>query len=646
MLAFREPPNYEDPLSASTSALLSSRNVYRVTVEAAGGTRDVTITVTDVDEDGTASIDRPQPQVSRPLSARLLDEDEPVTDETWRWARSRDGRTWTNIAGATEPRRSPAPADESMYLRATVTYSDKFGSGKGASAMTLYRVEATTRADAAPSFAGQDDDESTPDYIDIARSVPENTAVGMPIGEPVSALDPDEDILFYELLDTPDLEDDGGHARFTIDGLTGQIRVGRVLGADPGETKDEVSTALTADLGLTPDEDPGVAGNSEYVLRVRASDPSTAFTTVNVIVIITEVNEPPAFPDDAPNLLSVGENVDPPDIIVGHGGLSVDVGTYTATDQDADDTTVTYSVSGPDGDDLVFNESGVLSFKPGHEPDFEDQSSYSITLEAQSGEGSRRLSATLDVIIEVVDGEDDGVVVLSQRQPEVGIAIQAVVSDDDGGVTVRKWVWEWSVEITQTGSERECRDDPLTDWTAIAGAVSAVYAPKAADVGRCLRATATYVDNVGSARETAMGVSEVPVGRHGSFGAAPVSDGGFVNAAPVFPDQDFHTAGDQSDRTSRDVPENTPEGRNIGPPVSAIDDDGDLLIYTLTGPDAESFEVGRKTGQLTTKAPLNYEARNTYSVVVTAIDPFGAMDSIEVTINVTDEDDPAVIGIN
>ena len=117
-------------------------------------------------------------------------------------------------------------------------------------------------------------------------------------------------------------------------------------------------------------------------------------------------------------------------------------------------------------------------------------------------------------------------------------------------------------------------------------------------MGRCLRATAMYVDNVGRAQETAMGVLEVPVGRHGSFDTAPASDGGFVNAPPVFPDQDFHTEGDQSDSTIREVPENSEEGRSIGAPVSAIDDDDDLLIYTLTGPDAELFRIGRNDGQL------------------------------------------------
>ena len=667
VLHFKDPPNYEDPESAADSDLLSVRNRYLVTVEAAGGTRSVTVTVTDVDEAGVASIDRPQPQVGRLLSAVLEDEDDMVEDESWQWARSENGRTWTNIEGATEPQRRPTPSDVDMYLRATVTYSDKFGGGKTASAVTLNLVEPTTLFDAAPRFVDRNGDEVTT----VTRSVAEHTAVGMPIGEPVSATDADEDILFYELLDTPDLEDGDGDARFTIDSLTGQIRASKRLGADPGETEDEDSTVLTGDPALPSDEDADEADNSEYVLRVRASDPSTASATVNVVVRVTEENEPPAFDDGAPTLLSVVEKVDEdtPDITVGHDGDPIDADTYAVIDQDGvvtgpdgyDDTTYEYSVSGIDSDDFTFDNSGKLTFAAGHEPDFEDQSSYSITIVAHSGEGARRLSATLDVIVEVLDGEDKGAVVLSQRQPEVGIAIQAVVSDDDGGVTVRKWVWAWSDEVIGAGSDSQCRDETGTLWTVIAEAESAVYIPKLDDVGRCLRATATYTDNIPNPRnaspssecvvsavtgDRACVVSEVPVGRHGDFVAAPESDGGFVNAAPVFPDQDYTTEGDQSDSTSREVPENSEKGRNIGAPVSAHDDDTDLLIYTLTGPDADSFRIGRRDGQLKTEVALNFEVRNSYSVVVTATDPFGAMDSIQVTINVTDEDDPAEITVN
>ena len=663
VLAFREPPNYEDPQSAASGARLSDRNVYRVTVRAAGGAHDVAVTVTDVDEAGMVSISRPQPQVAQPLEASLLDEDDGVTAERWQWARSVDGRTWTDIEGATTPGRPPAPGDVGMYLRAAVTYSDGFGAGKTASAVSAYPVEARTLFNAAPSFPDQDDDEATT-YIDVARSVAENTPVGRPIGEPVSATDTDEDILFYELVDTPDLEDGDGDARFTIDGLSGQIRVGRALGADPGETEDEDSTALDGGPALPADEDAGIAANSEYVLRVRVSDPSTASATVNVIVRVTEVNEPPAFDEDAPTLLSVVENAVPPVIAVAPGGAPLEAGAYAVTDPDGsvtgpggyDDTAYTYSLSGADrGDFAIDGTTGVLSFRAGHEPDFEEQTSYSITVVARSGEGARRLSASLDVTVEVVDAEDAGAVALSQRQPQVGIVVHATASDDDGGVTVTRWVWELSdvVTVSERGTpSAECRDDPGTPgidvvggWTPISGASAAAYAPKPADVGRCLRATAFYTDNIGTAGERVTGVLEVPVRGHGSSGAAPGSDVGFVNAAPVFPDQDFLTEGDQSDRTSRNVAENTKAGRNIGSPVSARDDDGDLLIYTLTGADAGSFTISRNSGQLKTRAALNYEARSSYTVVVTAIDPSGAMDSIVVTINVTDEDDPAVITV-
>ena len=40
--------------------------------------------------------------------------------------------------------------------------------------------------------------------------------------------------------------------------------------------------------------------------------------------------------------------------------------------------------------------------------------------------------------------------------------------------------------------------------------------------------------------------------------------------------------------------ENTGEGRPIGAPVIFHDPDGDLLIYTLGGPDAALFDISRE----------------------------------------------------
>ena len=62
--------------------------------------------------------------------------------------------------------------------------------------------------------------------------------------------------------------------------------------------------------------------------------------------------------------------------------------------------------------------------------------------------------------------------------------------------------------------------------------------------------------------------------------------------------------------------------------------------------DAASFDIGSATGQLMTKAALDYEMprgaemsdtnTNDYMVTVTATDPEGASDMITVTITVTD----------
>ena len=347
-----------------------------------------------------------------------------------------------------------------MYLRATVTYSDKFGPGKTASAVSANPVEARTLSNAAPSFADRRGNEVTT----LTRSITENTAVGRPIGRRVSATDADDDLLFYELLDTPDLEDGDGVARFTIDSLSGQIRVGKVLGADdrehlddPDEREDEDSTSLPGSPALPEDEDADAANNSEYVLRVRASDPSTASATVNVIITVRNVNEPPEFAENVPTLLSVKENENPPIIKVGHDGSAIDKDTFAVTDQDSGDTTFTYSVTGDDREFLEFDTSNKLVFKADHEPNFEDQISYSITITARS----RGRSTTLDVTIEVVDAEDPGTVSLSQRQPQVGTEIYATVSDPDGGVRISRWEWERSAMTVDANGipSAECIDD-------------------------------------------------------------------------------------------------------------------------------------------------------------------------------------------
>ena len=76
------------------------------------------------------------------------------------------------------------------------------------------------------------------------------------------------------------------------------------------------------------------------------------------------------------------------------------------------------------------------------------------------------------------------------------------------------------------------------------------------------------------------------------------------------------------------VPENTPEGENIGDPFTATDDDDTTLTYSLDAQDGASFEVDA-SGQIKTKSALDYETKDTYAVTVSVHDgrgPFGDAD--------------------
>ena len=175
--------------------------------------KKVTVMVTDVDEDGSISLSAQQPQVGVALTATLTDPDarsvpaNPIINSTWKWEHSpaMDG-PWTLIPGAgvgdmdADNRSIPfvkaydaySPAKETvdMYLRATVTYTDKHGDDKPAMAVSAHMVRAV------PS--GTNSDPTFPDSAN-AREVDENSPPGTPVGDPVKANDTPGEILTYGL---------------------------------------------------------------------------------------------------------------------------------------------------------------------------------------------------------------------------------------------------------------------------------------------------------------------------------------------------------------------------------------------------------------------------------------------------------------
>ena len=173
-------------------------------------TRSASVFVMDVEEDGVVTLSAVEPETGTPLTATLEDGDGGVTGEMWQWARSENGRTgWTNISGATSSSYTPTVADEDFYLRATVTYTDRRG-GKSAEAVTDGAVPSENRR---PRFPSTETGE---------RTVPENTRRNVNVGDPVAAVDPENDSLTYTL-SGPDA------AAFTIVSRTGQLRTSEAL---------------------------------------------------------------------------------------------------------------------------------------------------------------------------------------------------------------------------------------------------------------------------------------------------------------------------------------------------------------------------------------------------------------------------------
>ena len=139
------------------------------------------------------------------------------------------------------------------------------------------------------------------------------------------------------------------------------------------------------------------------------------------------------------------------------------------------------------------------------------------------------------------------------------------------------------------------------------------------DVGYHLRARASYTDGHGPGK-TAQAASTQAV----QAGA---------NRPPEF---DSATA-------TREVPENTEAGENIGAPVTATDPDtGDTPAYTLEGADLDSFDIDSASGQIQTKSGVTYdhEVKSSYSVTVKADDNNGGTATIDVTITVADVNEP------
>ena len=335
-------------------------------------------------------------------------------------------------------------------------------------------------------------------------------------------------------------------------------------------------------------------GDVGYHLRATASyteghGPGKTAQAASTQAVQAGANRPPEF-DSATATREVPENTE------AGGNIGAPV---TAADPDTGDTPA-YTLGGTDANFFDIDTStGQLQTKAAL--DYETKSGYTVTMTASDG----TLTATVDVTVTITNIDEAGTVALSTNQPPARAEITAALTDPDEGVTGAVWQWERSSEGN-------------TDWAGI-GTGSPSYTPVDGDVGYHLRATASYTDGHGPGK-TAQAASTQAV----QAGA---------NRPPEF---DSATA-------TREVPENTEAGENIGAPVTAADPDtSDTPAYTLEGADLDSFDIDSASGQIQTKSGVTYdhESKSSYSVTVKADDNNGGNATIDVTITVTDVDEP------
>ena len=282
------------------------------------------------------------------------------------------------------------------------------------------------------------------------------------------------------------------------------------------------------------------ADQGKYKFYVRAYDPSGERAEVEVTVTVKDANDAPkimgsrtqnqvdddgTIPDATSELRVMEQDSDDrdgnsqpdtmydgmPDMPV-PGELS-NMNVFTAPDDD-ERGQVSWTLRGEDADDFERSDTGLsgpddpiaLRFK--NAPDYEMptdanwDSVYKVTLVADDRRGGiamHHVTVFVDNVAEqgkvtlMAEGDDP-------EQPIIGSKVTAMIDDPDGGVAPVTWQWARS-------------RDGIDDFSVIPGATMYSYTPVAADTGRFLRVTATYIDETSDMDNPETGMIETSVSR-------------------------------------------------------------------------------------------------------------------------------------
>ena len=327
-LRFKSQPNYEVPNDRERAAVTEDLtadppvlgatfeagrdNTYRVTVRSSGGGEggepgseadtppddhdgndldelEVTVHVTNVDEDGKVNLSSLQPQVGTTLTATVSDPDGVTIVGSWQWASSYSMNGPFEIPEQSN-RQTYQPTDDDLgkYLRVTAMYRDNASKVDSDIREEMAVSSHTVRKDVISS----NEPPKIPDQKtllggnDIVRNnterfIRENSPAGTNVGAPVTAFDDNTEleVLTYSLI--------GAHkGSFNIHQVTGQITVSAA--AKLNAEADQTTTPPTPGGAATP-----------YRVTVVATDGDGEKKTVDVVIRVVGYNEPPRITDGA-----------------------------------------------------------------------------------------------------------------------------------------------------------------------------------------------------------------------------------------------------------------------------------------------------------------------------------------------------------
>ena len=268
-----------------------------------------------------------------------------------------------------------------------------------------------------------------------------------------------------------------------------------------------------------------------------------------------------------------------------------------ASDIDVGDI-LTYSLGGTDGSSFGI-DTATGQLRTSAALNFESDSSYSVTVGVDDGSGG---TDSIDVTITVND---------QNEKPDTPAAPTVTTTADTTDSLTVTW--------TKPG---------LNGGPDIVGYKLRYQSDGAwAEVPSTITATTHTIPNLAEGTTYQVQVRALNDGETDSDWSPSGSGttGSSSNNPPEF---------DEGATAMRSVDENTGSGTAIGNPVSATDDDGDTLTYTLEGTDRTSFGIVARTGQLLTSAALDFESDSSHSVRVKVEDTNNGSATIDVTITV------------